>query len=184
MTRILSSIALSTGLGFVGWVSLSPHPASPSAALKRDAEVGRQESRQAEPPAPGLLEPRTAVRLWKLTVALKLDQKAASRLFAVFTRFDARLAVVRRERRALIQQLREIVPLSNPDDSALAALIDSVGLNRERENAIEQERFASLRQELTLPQQARLLLLLPRLNDGFRRRFRYEGEKTSAFSDK
>jgi hypothetical protein len=173
MTRILCSVAFATGLGLVGPVAPTPPPPPrPSVALEWDAEVDRQEPSQAEQPAGATLEPRAALRLWKLTVALELDQKGASRFFAVFERFDARLAVLRKERWALARQLREMIRVSDSDSWTLSVLIDRLQLNRQRENDIEQERFAFLRQGLSLQQQARLLLILPRLEDGFRWRDR------------
>jgi hypothetical protein len=69
------------------------------------------------------------------------------------------------EGRRLAGQLRQEVGSSEPNASQLQFLIDKIRSNRKRLNALDEERIHRLREGLSPRQQAKLLLLMPRLED-------------------
>jgi Spy/CpxP family protein refolding chaperone len=110
--------------------------------------------------------------MWKLTEELKLDQAAAAKVFPVLAQFDEKGKDISKERWELAGDVREQVQSGKPDDRKLRQLIDQLQANQQRRNALDEERFKALRQALTPLQQAKLLLLLPRIEDDFRHRIR------------
>jgi hypothetical protein len=143
-----------------GPLSLSPQ------ALRGDApdwHSGKQEPREARP-----LDREMALRMWRLTVALELTQAAASGLFGVLERFNVRMAKLKAEEETISRQMHAEAQARVPDAARLRILIDQLWQNRARQNVVDKERIDRLREGLTPLQQARLLVVLPRLEEARR----------------
>jgi Spy/CpxP family protein refolding chaperone len=112
------------------------------------------------------------VRMWKLTEELKLDQATAAKVFPLLAKFDDRAREIGRERHELRLSLWKELRAEKPDDARINGLIDRLTANRARRPTLEEERWNALRQVLTPVQQAKLTMLLPQLEEGFRRRIR------------
>jgi hypothetical protein len=93
-------------------------------------------------------------------------------VFPLLAQFDERGKAISRERWELARDVHDQVDTGKPDDARLRRLIDQLQANQLRRNALDEERFKALRQVLTPVQQAKLLLLLPRIEDDFRHRIR------------
>jgi hypothetical protein len=119
-----------------------------------------------------VLDQMRAMRMWKLTEELKLDQATAAKVFPLLAQYDDRARELMRERGQIGRQVNEQMRSGRPDNRRLQTLIDQLLANQTRRKALEDERFKALRPSLTPLQQAKLLLLLPRLEDDFRRRIR------------
>jgi Spy/CpxP family protein refolding chaperone len=110
--------------------------------------------------------------MWKLTEELKLDQATAAKVFPVLAQFDEKGKQISKERWELARDVQDQVDGGKPDEARLRKLIDQLQANQNRRNSLDEERFKALRQALTPLQQAKLLLLLPRIEDDFRHRIR------------
>ncbi len=154
----------------------------------------------AEPPAPApggsaggrkpegdetmrreVVEHMRAMRMWKLTEELRLDEKQAAQFFPVLNRFDERERELAKQQAEVVKAMRTELeaPTGTPNKAQLGKLVDSLLANRGKKYALDEERAKSLRKLLDPVQQARLVLLLPRMDDAFRRHMRraLEGDR-------
>jgi hypothetical protein len=145
-------------------------PPKPEKPKKKEKERLRQE----------LLDQMRAERMWRMTEELRLDEASAAKVFPLLTKFDERAREVGKERNEIVTALNAELETSRPDDGRIKALIDRLLANRNRRQAVEQERFTALRQVLTAVQQAKLVLLLPKLEDSIRHRIRDTMEERRA----
>ena len=108
-----------------------------------------------------------ALRAYKIVEELKLDENASARLFPVLAKFDEREMVLAAQRRDIIRELREQVESSHPDDGRIGKAIERLLANRARRHELRDEQIKEVRRVLTPVQQAKLVLLLPRLERDF-----------------
>jgi hypothetical protein len=144
-----------------------------SAAERQARRAARREARDKL--RNEVMDQMRTMRMWKLTEALKLDQATAAKVFPVLAQFDEKGKAISKERWELALDVRDQVENSKrgkPDEARLRKLIDQLQANQARRNALDEERFTALRTALTPLQQAKLLLLLPRIEDDFRHRIR------------
>ncbi len=135
-----------------------PPPASaPTAADHRTPDQLRQE----------VLERMRALRAWKIVEALKLDEATSARLFPILSRYDEHEMAVAAERQAIMHDLREATEAPHPDDARLTATLNKLLANRAKLRALHDDRIKDVRKVLTPVQQAKLVLLLPRLERDF-----------------
>jgi Spy/CpxP family protein refolding chaperone len=132
----------------------SPAPSAPDA---RSAEQLRKE----------VLERMRALRAFKIVEELKLDENASARLFPVLAKFDEKEMVLASERRDIVRDLRAEVESPRPDDARIAKAIERLLANRARRHQLHDEQIKEVRRVLTPVQQAKLVLLLPRLERDF-----------------
>ena len=71
------------------------------------------------------------------------------------------------ERHALMRELREATEAAHPDDARLTATLNKLQANRAKQRALRDDRVKDVRKVLTPMQQAKLVLLLPRLERDF-----------------
>jgi hypothetical protein len=112
------------------------------------------------------------MRMWKLTEELKLDQATAAKVFPVLAQYDEKGKAISKERWELARDVQDQVDGGKLDEAKLRRLIDQLQANQVKRNALDEERFKALKSALTPLQQAKLLLLLPRIEDDFRHRIR------------
>jgi len=154
-----------------------PERAAAKAARKAAREKLRKE----------IIDQMRAMRMWKLTEELKLDEAAAAKVFPLLAQYDERARALFKERGELARSVhQEMRSPGGPNNARLDALIDKLLANQRKRHELDEERFKALRQALSPLQQAQLLLLLPRLEDDFRHRIREairaqrEAEKAAA----
>lgn len=142
----------------------------------------RAEDPPSGPPSEKLrsevIEQMRAMRMWKMTEELKLDEATAARLFPLLGKFDDRMRDLFRERGAMFRELHEETKSATPDAKKIASLLDRMEASRTQRAQAEDERWRSMRKVLTPLQQAKMMLLLPRLEEGFRHRIREALGKT------
>ena len=109
------------------------------------------------------------MRMWKITETLALDEAAGSKLFPLLNRYDDQEDVVHREMRETHLRLREALKSGKQDGKKLTELVDRLVKNHERIGQIRMERIREARKVLTPVQQAKLALLLPRIERHFQR---------------
>lgn len=144
------------------------HP-GPTAPAPTDGKYGREsKARLTEQ----VMDQMRALRMWKITEELKLDEATASRLFPVLARFDEQARTIGRERHEVYRELRSAVDAPHPDQAKISALVDRMEALQGRRAAMEQERAKATRKVLTPLQQAKLILVMPRIDEAFRRQIR------------
>jgi hypothetical protein len=104
-----------------------------------------------------------ASMLWNLTVALDLDATVAARIFPIVSQFHQASQLLERERESIARDIRKQVASSKPDDETLKVLADSLLANHQLRSGLVEEQFSALQKFLTPIQQAKYLLLMPRL---------------------
>jgi hypothetical protein len=154
-----------------------PRPAKPAAGGRPLSEADRAAMRAARRGARDklrneVMDQMRTMRMWKLTEALKLDQATAAKVFPVLAQYDEKGKAISKERWELARDVQDQVEAGKHDEAKLRKLIDHLQANQARRNALDEERFKALKTALTPLQQAKLLLLLPRIEDDFRHRIR------------
>jgi hypothetical protein len=143
-------------------------------AAARPEDDAQREARRAvhEKLRTEVLDQMRTMRMWKLTEELKLDQATAAMVFPILAQFDDRARVIGQERREIGREVFQQTKEGAPNEARLKELITKLLANQAKRSALDEERFKALRPALKPLQQAKLLLLLPRLEDDFRRRIR------------
>jgi Spy/CpxP family protein refolding chaperone len=143
-----------------GQASTAPRPSpAPAADDHRSPDQLRKE----------VLERMRALRAWRIVEGLKLDEAASGRLFPILSRYDEREMAIATERRDLMHELGALADAPHPDDARITAAINRLLAMRAKQRALEDDRIKDLRKVLTPAQQAKLVMLLPRLEREFAR---------------
>jgi Spy/CpxP family protein refolding chaperone len=119
-----------------------------------------------------LLDEMRTMRMWRLTEELKLDETTAAKVFPLLARYDDRERELSKERNQATKDLRRALDNPNPDKPALNLLLDRVIAARAKKSALDQEKAEALRKVLTPVEAARMLLLLPKIDEAFRDRIK------------
>lgn len=170
MSGVRTSSALLRRAILAGWLvfaatavaqPLPPsHPAPPTAGDDhRSPDQLRKE----------VLERMRALRAWRIVEALKLDEATSARLFPILARYDDREMTIASERRDIMHDLAAMADAPRPDDARITAAINRLLAMRSKQRALEDDRIRDLRKVLTPAQQAKLVMLLPRLEREFAR---------------
>ena len=136
----------------------APSTAAPAASAdKRSPDQLRKE----------VVERMRALRAWKIVEELKLDESTSAKLFPVLAKYDEQELTFSAERREIAQEIRGLLAAPKPDDAKLTAAINRMLANRAKRQTSRDERIRDVRKVLTPVQQAKLVLLLPRLEREF-----------------
>lgn len=165
--------ALATVLIGAAALAADSSPAAPAAPDSRSPDQLRRE----------VIERMRALRAWKIVDELKLDQATSARLFPILSKYDDRELTLMKERRDIIRDLRAETESTTPNNSKLTAAIDRLVALRSRQQSLQDEKFRELRKVLTPAQQAKLVLLLPRIERGFIHRIREVSEEQRRTGD-
>jgi hypothetical protein len=161
MTYPISLVRFVTAAGLLG--STLPIP---SCNRTDEREEGGRAPVRTEPGEGSPLGRAMALRMWKLTLALRLDQAAASRVFTVLQHFDVQMQRLDAEGRRLARELATETSALEPAETRLLSLVERIRSVRACRNSLEERRLSTLRDRLTLPQQATLILMLSGLGNG------------------
>ena len=107
------------------------------------------------------------MRMWKLTDSLALDEATGSKLFPLLNRYDDQEDAVHKDVRDTEIKLRDALKAGKQDGKKLTELVDRIVKNHEKLGQLRLERIREARKVLTPVQQARLALLLPRIERHF-----------------
>jgi len=142
----------------------------PLTEAEKSVKAARKEARERL--RNEVLDQMRAMRMWKLTETLKLDQATAAKVFPLLAEYDDKAKEIARQRGEIAREVHQQVKSGKVDPARLRVLIDGLQANTAKRHALDAERFKALRAALTPLQQAQLLLLLPRIEDDFRVRVR------------
>jgi hypothetical protein len=110
-----------------------------------------------------------ALRAWRVISDLRLDEASSARVLSIFARYDDRDLTLMAEQRDINCELRSLLAVSRPADKHIASALDRLAASQQRRHALHDERLDELRGVLPPVQQARLVLVLPRLDRDFAR---------------
>ena len=99
-----------------------------------------------------------AVRIWRLTEALKLDVPTSSKLSALLSSFEQQRRDIMREQMTNMRELRHMLGSPKPDESKIKTVLDRLGKNQRTMQALRDKEFGGVKEILTIEQQARFLL--------------------------
>lgn len=143
--------------------------ASPGSASVAASGSGGKDTRAPEQLRKEVLDRMRTLRAWRIVEELKLDEATSARLFPILSRYDDRELALANEKRDIMREIRAQVETARPDEGKLSKAIDRLMETRARRHALQDERFKEMRKVLTPTQQAKLALLLPRLEREFAR---------------
>jgi Spy/CpxP family protein refolding chaperone len=133
----------------------------------------RSERRQArEHLRQQAIEQMQTMRMWRITQELKLDQATAAKVFPLLAKMDEQERELARGRMDTFRALRQELDAPAPDNKRVNGFIDQMIAQRTRRAAFENERLTALRKVLSPVQHAKMMMLLPRIEEGFRQRIR------------
>ena len=141
------------------------------------------DGRTAEQLRHEVIERMRALRAWKIVDELKLDQATSARLFPILSKYDDREMALMKERHDIMRELRTETEAASPNNAKLSAAIDRLVALRAKQHALQDEKIRDLRKALTPAQQAKLVLLLPRIERGFLHRIREVSEEQRRTGD-
>jgi Spy/CpxP family protein refolding chaperone len=130
-----------------------------------------------------VIERMRALRAWKIVDELKLDQATSARLFPILSKYDDRELALMKERHDVMRELRTEIEAASPNNTKLSAAIDRLIALRAKQRALQDEKIRDLRKALNPAQQAKLVLLLPRIERGFLHRIREVSEEQRRTDD-
>lgn len=169
---LLVVVALVSALGGV------PAVAQPGVSPAAQPAAGGPGRPAAAPPADSKREQikrkLLALRAFRLTEELRLDETSAARVFPVLSKYDPQLEQLTTERLLLLRQLRGTLTAAAADD-----VINRAVANRRALLDLEERRLADLRKVLTPQQTARLLVVLPEIETQLKRQIRQIVRKQS-----
>jgi hypothetical protein len=111
-----------------------------------------------------------AIRAYKLTEDLALDEQTAGRLFPVLSHYDDEIDKLLEKRVDVNHRLRRADTLNDP--KAVERLLDEAVANQRGFAEVQDKRIADLRRVLTPVQAAKLLVVLPDLERQIQRQLR------------
>lgn len=116
-----------------------------------------------------------ALRAWRLTEALDLDEQTAAKLFPILARYDAKLEAEMKEGARLRKELRGLVVGKEKAKGGAAgpaaanALVDRMVKHQRQLSNLEDRRFSEVRAALTPVQAAQILIVLPQIDRAIHR---------------
>jgi hypothetical protein len=163
----LASITLAAGLGAALLSSPAsaqpPDPPEPQ-TVTDGSEPGPRSARRER-----VHQRIRAMRAWYLTEELDLDDATATRLFPVLSKYDERIAAVHQRGVELRRALRRAMSGSRPDQTSIDRLMDDLLTHYDNLYRVQRDRLVAVRRVMSPSQSARLVLILPRLDDAVRR---------------
>lgn len=151
--------------------------AAATASAQPKGPPGRRPGGDPEELRREVMERMRAMRAWKLAEALKLDEGTSAKLFPLLSRYDEREVEIMKEMGDSMRGLRAEVEAPKPDNTRITTYIDKLLATRGKQRGLEDDKVKDLRKILSPVQQAKLVMLLPRIEQHFRERIREAMEK-------
>jgi len=112
-----------------------------------------------------------ALRVWRLTAALNLDEATATKLFPILHRYDGKFSALMRANAKERRQLRSLMGTSGTD-AQINAAINRMIKRQQQMWQLTRQRFAAMRRVLSAKRAAKLLVVLPRIDRQIRQEIR------------
>jgi Spy/CpxP family protein refolding chaperone len=99
-----------------------------------------------------------AVRIWRLTEALKLDANTSAKLSPLLSSFDQQRQAIQQEQMETMRALRLTLKSSQPDEAKLRSLLEKAENSRRAMQNLRGKEIIGLKDILSIEQQARFLI--------------------------
>lgn len=99
-----------------------------------------------------------AVRMWRLTEALKLDEKTSSKLAALLGSIDQQRVALMRKKAGIINDLRLFLHAEKRDQKKIRDAVDTIGKIQDEMLELRKKETKGIRDLLTVEQQAQYLV--------------------------
>lgn len=99
-----------------------------------------------------------AVKIWRLTEELKLDEKTSARLASFLSAMDENRRGLMHERMETMKDLRTILKTKKPDEKKLKADLDKLEKNRREMVELDGKETGGVKDILSVEQQARYVI--------------------------
>jgi Spy/CpxP family protein refolding chaperone len=99
-----------------------------------------------------------AIRIWRLTEALKLDADTSVRLSSILSSLDLKRREIQREQMEAMRALRQTLRSPKPDEAKLKSLLDRLESNHRSMQELREREIKNLKEILSPEQQARFLI--------------------------
>ena len=110
-----------------------------------------------------------AVRIWRLTEALKLDTDTGARLSSLVSSMDLKRKEIMKDYTQAMKELRVYMKAATPDEAKLKATLDTIDKKHHEMQEIRNQELKSLKDMLTVEQQARYRLFQHEFNREMRK---------------
>jgi len=107
-----------------------------------------------------------AVKIWRLTEALKLDAATSAKLAPLLSSYDQQRKDIMREQMETMKALRRALKTTKPDEPKLKVTLEKLVQNRRAMDELRDKEISGLKDILTVEQQARFVI--------FQQEFRHE----------
>lgn len=107
------------------------------------------------------------LRMWRLTEALNLDEKASAQIFPILNRFDKKRYELEDFLREGMRDLRE--SLRNKKEEQIKKILNKLEQDHRALQSLKQDEWAELKKVLTVEQQARFIIFLTEFEREVRR---------------
>jgi len=129
-----------------------------SSAIAQQRAPGPRMDRPSDEQREAVRKKMDAVRIARLTEALKLDEKTAALFIPAITALEQKRRDLMKENRNIMQEMRLLLQASPPDEGKLKAAINRIGKNRQEIAAQRNKEFEAARKSLTVDQTARYII--------------------------
>lgn len=117
------------------------------------------------------------VRMWKLKDELKLDEKTANQVSTILSKYDEKRMTLRQDERKAFQELKETLKQVTPDENRLKQILTRMDKNREDLYKLMTDEMGELKGVLTVEQQARYVLFIPKFHHDLKKMMEEKGER-------
>ena len=111
-----------------------------------------------------------ALRAWKLTEALDLDEATAAKLFPLISDFDEKIEKVTKQNQVMKRKLKKA--MDDQDAEVIEALIEEAVAHQRSLWDLQEQRFQAVRKVLTSEQAAKIFVVLPEIDRKIHREIR------------
>jgi hypothetical protein len=99
-----------------------------------------------------------AVRMWRLTEALKLDANTSGKLSSMLSSLDLQRREIQREQMGTLKMLKHTLDSPKPEESHIKSDLDKLEKNYHAMQQLKNSEMRSLKRLLTIEQQARYVI--------------------------
>lgn len=99
-----------------------------------------------------------AVRMWRLTEELKLDEKTSTRLASFLSSIEEKRRALMKANRTVIREIRDSLNTPKPDERILKAGLDKIEKNQQDLIELKEKELAGIKEMLSVEHQARYLV--------------------------
>jgi len=156
--------------GIAAQAQQRPHGSSPAGLYDDDMGFSDQDRGPAFEAKRDEVRKRVdAVRIYRLTEDLKLDEKTSAKVSSLLSSFDQRRRDLQKEQMTDMRALREAVKAEKPDETKIKPLLVKLESAHRTMQGLRDSELKGLKELLTVEQQARFIIFQQDFQHNMRR---------------